>query len=48
MENLRGAEVTNGGEKRMELAVILGIKDEIMRDVERVEGSGLVGEGGAG
>lgn len=48
MENLWGAEVTNDRERRMELAVIWGIKDEIRRDVERVEGSGLEGEGGAG
>lgn len=48
MENLWGTEVTNGRERRMECGVIWGIKDEIRRDVERTEGSGLEEEGGAG
>lgn len=48
MENLQGTEVTNGRGRRMECGVIQGIKDEIRRDVERTEGSGLEEEGGVG
>lgn len=48
MENLKRTKVTNGGKRRMECDVNWGIKDEFGIDVERMEGSGLEEEGGAG